>query len=503
MKNSLTGNVLWQRTKQLIQLFWKKMSRITMRLFLLGRLLSKKEKIVLWSTFLLLIAMLVVKSVSYYWSLTRVVPAVGGVYSEGMVGQPEFINPILATSENDKTVDSLIYQGLVSLDNKNQATPELASSYDISTDQKSYTFNLRPGVLWQDGNPFTAKDVVYTFNQIKDPASKSPYYDNFKDVLVESPDASTIKLSLKTPYGPFLTNLDVGIVEQGTDLSQLNNHPVGTGEYSYLNSTSSGGKVQSLVLERNESYWGEKPYLKRVEFKYFDSASQVENIFEQEDLSAISADSKRVNIRKLTYQTPATINLIFNLRAAPFNDVNLRKAIQTGQKSPKGFSFDLLVADSPELVQAADGFKNKIAPLGYKANVKVLKENDLKDEISKKTFQALVVGIDFGHDFDPYSLWHSSAEATGMNLAGFMDKNADILLEDARVLNDPVARQTKYDQFFKILDDQAVQIVLEKKSYTLSIDNKFKDVSVSTSLTPAEHLRDISKWYLDTKRVKK
>lgn len=474
-----------------------------MRLFLLSRLLSRKEKLVLSTTFLILLTMLIIKSVSYYHSLTKVVPEVGGVYSEGMVGQPEFIDPVLATSENDKTVNSLIYQGLVSLDNKNQVLPSLASSFEISADQKSYTFHLRSGVVWQNGSAFTSTDVLYTFNLIKDPATKSPYFDNFKDILVEAPDAMTVKLSLKTPYGPFLTNLDVGIIEQGTNLTDLNNHPVGTGPYSYINSTTKGSKIQSLILERSDSFWGDKPYLKRVEFKYYDSAGQVANIFEQEDLSAISAESKRVNAIKLTYPTPATINLIFNVRQAPFSDENLRKAIKSGQKSPAEFKFDLLVVDSPDLVKAADGFKNQLAPLGYTVSVKVVKENDLKDEISKKTFQAMVVGIDFGHDFDPYSLWHSSQEAIGMNIAGFSDKSADILLEDARLLSDPTARQVKYDQFYKILDDRAVQIVLENKSYALSIDNRFKDVSVSGSLTSSEHLRDISKWYLNTKRVKK
>ena len=474
-----------------------------MRLFLLSRLLSKKEKLVLSVTFLILVAMLIIKSVSYYHYLTKIVPEVGGVYSEGMVGQPEFINPILSTSENDKTVDSLIYQGLVSLDNTNQAIPNLATSFEVSPDQKSYTFHLRSGVIWQDGNVFTSADVLYTFNLIKDPATKSPYFDNFKDVLVEAPDPQTIKLSLKTPYGPFITNLDVGIIRQGTDMSQLNNHPVGTGQYSYLNSTTKGGKIQSLIFERNEGYWGDKPYLKRVEFKYYDSAGQLANIFEQEDISAMSADSKRVNTVKINYQTSASVNLIFNLRQPPFNDENLRKAIKTGQKSTQEAKFDLLVADSPELVRAADGFKDQMAPLGYTVSVQVAKENDLKDAITKKTFQTLVIGIDFGHDPDPYSLWHSSQEATGLNLAGFSDKSADILLEDARLLSDPTARQAKYDQFFKILDDRAIQIVLEKKSYILSVDNKIKDVSATGALTPPEHLRDIGKWYIETKRVKK
>lgn len=474
-----------------------------MRLFLLSRLLTPKERRVLLITFLVLVVTLVIKSGSYYYFLTKEVPKVGGVYVEGLVGQPEFINPVLARSEIDKTVNSLIYQGLINLDNKNQVTPALATSYQISADQKSYTFTLRSGVTWQNGQPFTSGDVLYTFGLIKDPEQKSPFYNNFKDVLVEASDDVTVTFSLKNPYGPFLTNLYVGIIPQGRALTELNSRPIGTGPYSYINSTSKSGKIQSFIFERNENYWGDKPFIKRVEFKYLDSIRVTEELFEQEELNGVSLETNRVNTTKFEYNTSASIALIFNLRGAPFSDEALRKVIKDGQKGQTEISFDLLVADSPDLVRAADAFKEKIAPLGYTANVKVTKDNDLKDKINTKDYQALVIGIDFGHDFDPYSLWHSTQEATGLNLAGFVDKNADILLEDARLLSDPVPRQAKYNEFYKILDDKAVMITLEEKDYHFSIDSKFKNVTITNALAPSERLKDICSWYLETKRIKK
>lgn len=474
-----------------------------MRLFLLSRLLSKREKIMVSLAFLVLLVVLSIKFVNLYRSITIEVPTVGGIYKEGMVGQPQFLNPVLASTENDKTINSLIYQGLVSLDNQNQVTPVLASSYDISQDKKSYTFHLRNDVFWQDGQQFTSADVAYTFSLIQDANNKSPYLDEFKDVLIETPDQNTIILTLKSPYGPFITNLDIGIIQVGKDLVSLNSHPVGTGSYSYLNSTTKGNKIQTLILERNESFWQNKAIIKRLEFHFYDTLEEAKGLFEQEDLSAIPIDSDRVNVNKISYQTAASVNLIFNLRTVPFNDVNLRRAVKSEQKTETEISFSILVMDNLELKKIAEDFQGKMRELGYRVDLDIQKENDFKDKINKKDFQSLIIGIDFGHDFDPYSLWHSSQEVTGLNLAGYLDKNADILLEDARLEIDQNARQAKYDQFKKMIDEQAAQIVLQQKYFTLSVDNKIKNIQIINPLLPSEHLKNITSWYIDTKRVKK
>lgn len=427
----------------------------------------------------------------------------GGTYSEGLVGQPEFINPVLASSENDKTVCSLVYEGLIKLDDKNQASPDLATSWEISPDQKSYLFHLRGGVIFHDGKPFDSSDVAYTFGLIQDQSQNSPLYNDFKDVLVETPDPLTVKFSLKTPYGPFLTNLAVGIIPQGRLLTDLNKKPVGTGAYQFHSSSISGNKVNNFVLERFDSYWEIKPNIKKVEFYYYDSEKRAETLFDQEEFSALGFDHMRAKAIELKYQTSAKIVLLFNLRQVPFNDKNLRKNIAVKQKAASEVSFDLTVSDNTELVKAADNFKESVASLGYKVNVISLKETDFKEKMAKRDFQSLAVGIDFGHDFDPYSLWHSSQIQSGLNLSGFSSKPADILLEDARQIADPVVRQVKYGEFEKILADESPEIVLQDKEFVLNVDDDIKNVTLTGALTSSEHLRDIAEWYINTRRVKK
>ncbi len=473
------------------------------RLFLLNRVLSKREKVFFYAAFSVLILVLGIKSVYFYRSITKEAPAVGGTYSEGLIGQPEFINPVLASNENDKTVCSLVYEGLIKLDDKNQASPRLAATWEISPDQKNYLFHLRDGVVFQDGKPFDSSDVAYTFGLIQDPGRKSPLYNNFKDVLIETPDRLSVKFSLKTPYGPFLTNLNVGIIPQGKQLTELNKQPMGTGPYQFHSSSIHGQTVNNFVLERFEGYYGVKPNIKKVEFHFYDSEFKAKTLYDQEEFSALGLNYDRTKSVRLKYPTSAKIVLMFNLRQAPFNDKTLRKNIAARLKAPAEVKFDLIVSDEKELVATADNFKDSMAQLGYKVNVISLKETDFKERMAKRDFQSLVVGIDFGHDFDPYPLWHSSQAQDGLNLSGFSSKLADILLEDARQITDSAARQAKYEEFNKILADESPEIILQDKEYVLDVDDNIKNVTVAGALTPSEHLRNIVDWYISTKRVKK
>jgi len=503
MKKSIKGQQLWFRLKQLYKILAGFLKGTFLRLFLLCRLMDRREKLVLAFLLVTFFLTLIIKTRAYYCQLTTEVPAEGGIYSEALVGQPKYINPILAVSEGDKTLCNLIYAGLLSLDNQNQANLELADSYQISEDKKSYIFHLKPNLVWHDNKPFSAEDVAYTIYMIKDPAQKSPLYSNFKDVEIEIIDNLTIKFNLVNPYGPFLTSLNFGIVPAGKTLSELNTKPIGLGAYHYVSSQTKNSRVEKVILERFEQYFGKKPYLHRVEFGYYNSYDDAKNLFEQEEYGAFPYDFNRVNADLKSYNTSAKILLLFNLRQEPFSNKDFRLALKNNQKLENQQSFKIIVIDNPELVTAADQFKERVAEYNFKVEVVVLKENDYKEKINRRDYQALVIGIDFGHDFDPYPLWHSSQIESGMNLSGFANKESDIILEDARLINDPVARQEKYDQFSQIVENEALQIQLSEKKFYLSIDRKYKNVALDGALTAAEHLKNINNWYIKTKRVRK
>ena len=116
--------------------------------------------VVLMVVILLVISILALKT---YDLFTLTVPAYGGTYSEGLIGSPRFINPILAqTNDVDTDLSKLIFSGLMKYDKDKQLIPDLAESYQISDDKLTYTFQLKKNIKWHDGEPFKADDVIFT-----------------------------------------------------------------------------------------------------------------------------------------------------------------------------------------------------------------------------------------------------------------------------------------------------------------------------------------------------
>ena len=131
-----------------------------------------------WILFFISLIVFVVTAFTLLYTLNERllvgVPAHGGVHTEGVVGTPRFINPLLALSDADKDLTSLVYSGLMRRDPNGNLIPDLAQSYTVSPDGLTYTFVLKNNAYFQDNKKVTAADVVYTINAAKDPAIKSP-----------------------------------------------------------------------------------------------------------------------------------------------------------------------------------------------------------------------------------------------------------------------------------------------------------------------------------------
>ena len=168
------------------------------------------------------------------------IPAHGGTYTEGIVGTPRFINPLLAISSADRDLAALVYAGLLKTDPNGSLIPALASGYDVSADGTVYTVYIRPDARFQDHTPVTADDVVFTVSKAQDPALKSPLRANWQGIAASVIDSHTVRFILPKPYAPFTENLTLGILPkhlwQGVSASEfpfstLNEQPVGAGPY--------------------------------------------------------------------------------------------------------------------------------------------------------------------------------------------------------------------------------------------------------------------------------
>lgn len=200
------------------------------------------------------------------------IPADGGTITEGIVGMPTLINPVLAVSDADKDVTSLVYSGLTRKMPDGTLVPDVAESYDISKDGMTYTFIIRKDAKFHDGTPITADDVVFTIEKIKDPLIKSPRKIGWDGIAISKKDSSTIIFTLKQPFISFMDNTTIGILpmhiwknvsETEFALSPLNIKAVGSGPYQ-INSVAknSDGIPNKYNLKRFTNFILGSPHIK-------------------------------------------------------------------------------------------------------------------------------------------------------------------------------------------------------------------------------------------------
>jgi len=174
------------------------------------KILSGKEKLALYLSITLFLIGLISWSIFYYFDATKKVPAVGGEYTEGIVGKPTYINPLLSrTNEVDGMLSNLIFSSLLKYDEESKLVNDLVENYEISDDKKVYTVKIKSNVKWHDGNQLTASDVFFTVKLIQDPKFKSVLRGEWQDINVELVDDYTIRFSLDKAYSPFLNKLVV------------------------------------------------------------------------------------------------------------------------------------------------------------------------------------------------------------------------------------------------------------------------------------------------------
>lgn len=212
-------------------------------------------------------------------SLLVEVPAYGGSMSEGEVGSPQFINPLLAISDADRDLSVLVYAGLMGLSGSGTLVPVLAESYTLSADGKTYTFILRTDAKFSDGTPVTADDVVFTVEKAQNASIKSPKYADWSGVNAKAVDPHTVRFMLTKPYAPFLGLTTLGILpsrlwknisNEEFPFSTLETNPVGAGPFKVENvSRDASGLIKSVVLAENSLYVLGRPYLDAIRFNFY------------------------------------------------------------------------------------------------------------------------------------------------------------------------------------------------------------------------------------------
>ena len=234
------------------------------------------------------------------------VPADGGTLREGVIGTPRFVNPLLAVTETDRDLSTLLYAGLMRVGADGTLVPDLAESYTVSPDGLVYDFTLRANLTFHDKKPLTAKDVVFTVARAQDQDVKSPKRPNWEGVKAEAVDDTHVRFTLSKPYAPFLENTTLGIIPahiwEGAPSSEwvasaFNLRPVGSGPFMLGDTTQdSSGIPTSYNLDAWDKFTRGRPHLDMIHIAFFPNETSLITALESgtiEALHGVSGDTAK------------------------------------------------------------------------------------------------------------------------------------------------------------------------------------------------------------------
>ena len=264
---------------------------------------------------------------------------------EGIAGSPGTINPLLALSDADRDLVSLIYAGLMRSDGRGGLKPELASHYEISEDGLTYTFWLREGLTWHDGKPVTVDDIIFTIEATKNVGIRSPKRANWEGVEVEKIDQGAVKFILKKPYAPFLENTKLGILPKHLwgklsskefSLTELNTKPIGAGPYKIDSFTKgASGAISSLYLKAFKNYKPARPFINNVTLLFYPGEEDLIAAYRKGNITSMKLTPKSVGeismANKVLWKAalPQMFGLFFNQSKSPaLADIAVRRALE-------------------------------------------------------------------------------------------------------------------------------------------------------------------------------
>lgn len=452
------------------------------------------------------------------------------------VGVPANLNtldPNKTKSGEEYLLNWLVYSSLISLDRSMSAQPDLAESWDSTSDLKTWTFRLRKGVKFHHGREFDAEDVVFTINRILDKKTGSKARSNFQIVdKMEAVDKYTVRFHLKEPYGGFqdlFASRQARIIPRDR-VDTLSKEPSGTGPFKFVSYTP-GDKI---VLVKNPDYF--KPGLPKVDriiFRIIPESSSAVAALETGEIDMIwnlSLESiKRVesdpNLMVSRVATSSWDAIVMNIAHDPFKDIRVRQAINMvidkkqmvdlalfGYGSPTNtpippthpYFNKSLTFDPPDVAGAkkllaeaghADGFeitlyipagrptrarlgvaaRSSLQQIGITANLQTVPWDKFLSDIEGKA--AFYVTGFFSRptiDTSTWSWYHSSG-SWNAGIWNYNNPEMDKILEAGRRSNDDAERRKIYGDFQALALNDSPAVIPYVLNHAVGYSKKVKN----------------------------
>lgn len=487
--------------------------------------------------------------------------SVGGELIIRAVELGDTMDPAKTGSAQVSTTLRLVGDALIAKDFEGNFVPAIAESWEISEDGLTWTFVIRQGVTFHDGTPLDANAVKFTFDRVLDPATQAVTASGLVGPMTstEALDDYTFQFTLSEPFAPllqFLTSSNLSIVsptaveEMGDDFGRK---PILSGPYM-LEEWREGDRV---ILKRNPDYAWAPEYLHQDPAGAFIDTIVYQSI--TEDASAVAAfeagEIQQISIPATdvsrfqdtdefwitTYDRLGIVTLAFNVNVAPFDDVEVRKALMaavdktdvldaavegygqpaysylsTGmfgywdgmeeyappfdpeaasaalaaagwtpgddgvlEKDGVRFEFDALNLPNDSYGRAAQVVQAYFADIGVVMNIQQLEFATVLERIASEDFSAVFMGYTYSDPDVAYLLFDSSQAGVGLSLNALRDPAMDELILRGRSELDPTARAEVYAELQRYVNDQGLLVPLWFDTYYIGLDKSVVNVSIN------------------------
>jgi peptide/nickel transport system substrate-binding protein len=278
-------------------------------------------------------------------------PAPGGIYSEGILGSFTNANPIYAVGSVDSSVSRLVFSGLFKFNDQNQLIGDLAKAYTVDERGITYTVTLKDNLVWQDGAPLTADDVVFTYTTIQNPDAKSPLASSWQGIQVTAVNKQTVTFVLPSILSAFPYSMTNGIIpkhvlgkvspDQMRSVLFNTNNPIGSGPFKWdaieIVGNQEDDREQRIAFKSNDTYINGRPKLDSFVIRSFVNENRMREAFKKGELNGVVGFSKMPkdlvednSVRAYNIPLNSQVVLFMKNSAPIFADQKIRQAISFG-----------------------------------------------------------------------------------------------------------------------------------------------------------------------------
>ena len=408
-----------------------------------------------------------------------------------------------------------VFEGLMKPTPDGDLTPAIAESYEVSEDRMTYTFHLREGVQFHNGETVTAEDVVYSIQRCAAATETGIVQVEAFSVIqdIETPDDKTVAIIISEPSNEFISYMTTAILP--ADYDKQDTDPVGTGPFKFVSRTAQ----DSIVLEKFNEYWGTPAQLDKVTLKIMENADSLMMSLQSGaiDLCAHLTSVQVAQLEENFNVAEGTMNLVqamyLNNAVAPFDDVHVRQALCyavdkqeiidlafDGYGSPIGSSmypafgkyfddsltnyytkdvekakallaeagypdgFDMTItvpSNYKPHMDTAEVLVQQLAEIGVNATIEPIEwESWVSDVYAGRQFQSTVVGVD-ASNMTARALLERFTSDYGKNFINYNNAEYDALFQQTLTAYDDDEQTAIYKQMLANLTENAANVYIQ------------------------------------------